>query len=163
MAGKAGDLLQGAEIAAVPGYVITGITVSIAGNIGSADAAHYGRTVIVTADAPSLQTAYPVVRRVVIPECTTVINAKFPVVLGAYRVVLTTHKIAGRIHAVIDAARTVTGIADIGLGKIPGCTVTAGSRYKIRWRIIYCSVEIVAGFTGKIRPPQIILIVLSVG
>ena len=84
----------------------------IAGHIGSAYTVDHGRNIIVTANAPFLLAGR---------QITASINAGRPVCLGTDRT------ISIIINAVIDAARTVAGIADRGVGKNLGvCELVAG-------------------------------------
>jgi hypothetical protein len=122
MTGKTCDRLLVA-VSAVPGYVITVIGI-IADDIGRADAVDHGRDIIVTATAPfllaGLQDSYVAGARII----NLLVDTGVPVVFCTDK---------GIVNAVIDAARTVTTIADIGLGKIDiGIAVAVGSRFEIR-------------------------------
>jgi hypothetical protein len=122
MTSKACDRLLVA-VFAVPGYVITVINI-IANDIGCADAVDHRRNIIVTGDTPSLlaglQDNYVATVRII----DLLTDTGVPVVFCTDK---------GRVNPVIDATRTVTVIADIGLGKIDiEITVGVGSRFKIR-------------------------------
>ena len=122
MTSKACDRLLVA-VFAVPGYVITVINI-IANDIGCADAVDHRRNIIVTGDTPSLPAGL---------EDSHLAGDRIIDLLKDTGVPIVFCTDGGIVYAVIDAAQTVTAIADIGLGKIDiGIAVGIGSRFKIR-------------------------------